>query len=265
MKKLRNIVILIALTFYLVTVSGFISTREHELKIGSVEVRITDSTSNQFIRSSDVHNMLGRNKYFTFGQPFSEVDLNTIEQSLKKNQIIDKAEVFVTEPGVLHVEISQKTPFVRIFNRYGQGYYLDQSGNVIPAAGNFSPYVLVANGYIAEPFTVGKTLNIYDVKHDSIKRSLYTIYEVHKLASFITSDAFWSAQIEQIYVNNRYEFELIPRVGSHIIELGRAENLEEKFANLKILYQQGFNNLGWNQYEKISLKYKNQVVCTKIQ
>jgi cell division protein FtsQ len=104
-----------------------------------------------------------------------------------------------------------------------------------------------------------------DVKHDSISRSLHTIYDVFRLAEFITEDDFWNAQFEQIYVTNNYEFELIPRVGSHIIELGKVENLDEKFENLKILYNRGFNNLGWNQYEKISLKYKNQVVCTKIQ
>jgi cell division protein FtsQ len=166
---------------------------------------------------------------------------------------------------VLHVEIRQKTPFVRVFNRYGQGYYLDRLGNVIPVSGSFSPFVMVASGFIAEPFTIGKTLNIFEVKHDSLPRSLHTIYDVYKLAEFITADEFWNAQIEQIYVNNHYEFELIPRVGSHIIEMGKVENLDEKFENLKILYLRGFNNLGWNQYNKISLKYKNQVVCTKIQ
>jgi len=66
-------------------------------------------------------------------------------------------------------------------------------------------------------------------------------------------------------VNSKYEFELIPRVGSQIIELGDAENLDEKFANLKLLYLDGFNKIGWNTYKRISLKYKNQVVCTKIQ
>jgi cell division protein FtsQ len=184
---------------------------------------------------------------------------------LKSRQIIDKAEVFVTEPGIVNIEISQKTPFVRIINRYGQSYYLDRQGNIIPWTHGFSPFVLVANGFIAEPFSLGKTLNILDVKHDSISRPLHTIYDVYRLADFITADDFWNSQIEQIYVNNKYEFELIPRVGAHIIELGRVEDLEEKFDNLKIFYLRGLNNLGWNQYEKISLKYKNQVVCTKIQ
>ena len=265
MKQLKNLLFLVSLIAYLVIISGFISGKEKIQKITALKIRIVDSTKNQFIRSAEIRDILDQKKYNLFGKKSSGVDLEEIERSLKTRQIIDQAEVFITEPGELHVEISQKTPLVRIFNRYGQGYYLDREGNVIPLSQNFSPFVIVANGYIAEPFTISKTMNIYGVKHDSLPRSLHTVYDVYRLAEFITNDDFWNSQIEQIYVNNNYEFELIPRVGSHIIEWGRAEDLDEKFEKLKILYLRGFNNLGWNQYEKISLKYKNQVVCTKIQ
>jgi cell division protein FtsQ len=265
MKALKNILFMLSVVAYLVMVSGFIGSKEKMQKISALKVRIVDSTENQFIRAADISNILEQKKYNLFGKESANLDLEAIERSLKTLQIINKAEVFITEPGVLHIEISQKTPFVRIFNRYGQGYYLDRQGNVIPLSHSFSPFVIVANGFIAEPFTIGKILNINEARHDSLPRSLHTIYDVYKLAEFITDDKFWNSQIEQIYVNNNYEFELIPRVGSHIIELGRAEDLNEKFENLKILYLRGFNNLGWNQYEKISLKYKNQVVCTKIQ
>jgi cell division protein FtsQ len=265
MKSIKNILFLIFLSGYIVLVSGFIAGKEHIQKIGAMKVRVTDSTENQFIHTAEIRRFMEQSKFGPFGKGTGTIDLAAIERSLMKQQIISKAEVFITEPGVLHIEISQKTPFVRIFNRYGQGYYLDREGNIIPLSRNYSPLVLVANGYIAEPFTVGQTLNILEVKHDSINRSMHTIYDVYRLAEYITGDKFWNSQIEQIYVNNRYEFELIPRVGSHIIELGRAENIEEKFENLRLLYEEGFNNLGWNQYGKISLKYKNQVVCTKIQ
>jgi cell division protein FtsQ len=265
MKAIKNILFMLSVVAYLVMVSGFIGSKEKMQKISALKVRIVDSTENQFIRAADISNILEQKKYNLFGKESANLDLEAIERSLKTLQIINKAEVFITEPGVLHIEISQKTPFVRIFNRYGQGYYLDRQGNVIPLSHSFSPFVIVANGFIAEPFTIGKILNINEARHDSLPRSLHTIYDVYKLAEFITDDKFWNSQIEQIYVNNNYEFELIPRVGSHIIELGRAEDLNEKFENLKILYLRGFNNLGWNQYEKISLKYKNQVVCTKIQ
>jgi cell division protein FtsQ len=265
MKQFRNILFVVATIAYLIVVSGFINDKESGQRIISLKIRIIDSSDNQFIHVRDIHRMLNEDHFDALQKMPSEVPLEHIENRLKKRQIIDKAEAYITEPGIIHIEISQKTPFVRVFNRYGQGYFLDEKGNIIPLTGGYAPFVIVANGFIAEPFTIGKTINIMDAKHDSIARSLHTIYDVYKLAAFITSDSFWDSQIEQIYVNNKYEFELIPRIGSHVIELGYVDNLDEKFENLKILYLKGFNNLGWNHYDKISLKYKNQVVCTKIQ
>lgn len=199
------------------------------------------------------------------GIPSQSVNLEAIEQSLVSRQIISKAEAYITEPGILHIDVRQKTPFVRIFNRMGQGYYLDRTGNIIPATGNFSPYVLVANGNISEPFRLGQTLNIFDVPHDSLPASKRILYDLFKLVTFISDNRFWNEQIVQVYVNAEREFELIPRVGAHVIELGGIENLEEKFGNLMLLYEEGFSQTGWNQYGRISLKYKNQVVCTKNQ
>jgi cell division protein FtsQ len=265
MRQVKNILFVAVLIGYIIMVTGFITEKERSQRIGALKIIITDSTENQFIRTPDIMRILNTNNFEPVGKDYRQLDLEKIESSLRTRQIIKSAEVFITEPGVVHVEISQKTPFVRVFDRYGQSFYLDRRGNIIPWSGGFSPFVLVANGYIDEPFILSRTLNIMDARHDSIKRSLYTIYDVYKLAEFITDDDFWNSQIEQIYVNNKYEFELIPRVGSQVIELGKVEDLDEKFGNLRILYEKGLNNIGWNQYEKISLKYKNQVVCTKNQ
>ena len=264
-KATRDILFIAAFIAYMIVISGFISSKESLQKIGSLKITIIDSADNQFIRSADIREMLEQRYNHVFGKESGEVNLEEIEKMLKSKQIINRAEAFITEPGVLHVEISQKTPFIRIFNRYGQGYYLDKKGNLIPLSHYYSPLVIVANGNIAEPFIISRTLNINDVKHDSLPAYQKTIYNVYKVADFITRDEFWNAQIEQIYVNDKGEFELIPRVGSHVIELGTAEDLDQKFANLKLIYLKGFNNIGWNLYEKISLKYKDQVVCTKIQ
>jgi len=262
---IKNILFLSAILVYVVLVTGFIGNREQQTKISNLKIRIADSTENQFIHTAEIRNMIHQKKFNPFGKPASAIDLEEIEKSLLSRQIIRQADAYITEPGILHVDIRQKTPFLRISNRLGQGYYLDKSGSVIPLSGNFSPFVLIANGNINEPFRIGQTLNIFDVKHDSLPAPLKTIYDVFRLALYINGDSFWKAQIEQVYVNNRYEIEMIPRVGSHIIELGKVENLEEKFDNLKLLYLDGFNKVGWNHYERISLRYKNQVVCTKIQ
>jgi cell division protein FtsQ len=255
----------VCLVTYFVVVSGFIVQKEKNQRIQSLRICITDSTKNQFLKTSDIRKILNRIRFSPLGKSCAEINLESIEVSLLTHQAISAADAYFTEPGSLHIEIRQKTPFVRVFNRYGQGYYLDRQGNIIPLSRNYSPYILVASGFIAEPFVVGQSANMRGFAYDSINRSMQTIYDVFHVADFITSDKFWNAQIEQVYVNDRYEIELIPRIGSHIILLGNADHLKEKLENLSLLYRKGFNLTGWNQYEKINLKYKNQVVCTKKQ
>ena len=60
------------------------------------------------------------------------------------------------------------------------------------------------------------------------------------------------------------DFELIPLVGKQLIILGDANDIKEKFDNLQIFYKQGLSHEGWDKYDTINLKYRNQVVCTKI-
>mgnify|MGYP000956836569 FL=1 len=45
--------------------------------------------------------------------------------------------------------------------------------------------------------------------------------------------------------------------------MSNKENYKKKFRNLRAFYLQGLNNVGWNKYEKISLRFDNQVICTK--
>ena len=127
----------------------------------------------------------------------------------------------------------------------------------------YSSHVLVANGHIIEHFEINKSnVSVCENKEENPKKN-YVVCDLFVLSKFIYDDEFWRSQIEQIYVNEANEFELIPRVGAHLILFGSIDNYERKFRNLKIFYEQGLNNIGWNKYEKINLKFDNQIVCTK--
>ena len=176
--------------------------------------------------------------------------------------IIRQAELYFTANGDLHVEVDQRNPIVRVINARGRSYYIDREGVIIPLAPNYSSHVLVASGEIVEFFELARTSRLpcpgeYDPKKN------YTICKIHEMATFISNNPFWKAQIEQIYVNDQGEYELIPRVGGHLIKLGAWEGYRDKLRNLKAFYMKGLNNVGWNQYLEISLKYDNQIICTK--
>ncbi|MFM9007627.1 MAG: cell division protein FtsQ, partial [Bacteroidota bacterium] len=90
-----------------------------------------------------------------------------------------------------------------------------------------------------------------------------TIGQIFTTALAVEADTFWSANTEQLYVNENQELELIPRLGQHRILLGDTTDLSDKLERMRIFYLQGLNKTGWDKYELINLKYKNQVVCTK--
>lgn len=83
------------------------------------------------------------------------------------------------------------------------------------------------------------------------------------MVDFVNKDDFWRAQIEQVFVQANGELLIVPQVGDYLIEFGTPDDYELKFRNLRAVYQQGFKNIGWNRYKTISVKYRNQVVCTK--
>jgi cell division protein FtsQ len=95
------------------------------------------------------------------------------------------------------------------------------------------------------------------IYYDSMLTNLY------KLTMYIIHDDFLKAQIDQVFVNNAGEFELVPRVGSHVIIFGKAEDMDAKFRKLVAFYKFGLNKIGWNKYTIINIKYKNQVLCSK--
>jgi cell division protein FtsQ len=263
MKITRNSIIWVLILVYLILVSGFMSEKQAGQLINSLDIAILDEYKSHFIDAGDIREMLYSSRIPLLGQRAEDIRCKRLEEKLQQQQIIRKAEVYVAERGVLHIDIEQREPFVRIFNSMGQSYYFDLEGNIIPTSRSFSPFVLVVNGYIHEPFRIVQVRNIMKIPHDSLTSRQRCIYDIFKLATFIKQDDFWSSQIQQIYVRPSGEFELIPRVGSQIIDFGRADQIEEKFYKLKLLYLQGFNRLGWNQYSRINLKYENQVVCIK--
>jgi cell division protein FtsQ len=82
------------------------------------------------------------------------------------------------------------------------------------------------------------------------------------LSQYIDKNDFLKAQIEQIYLNDEKEFELIPKIGNNTILFGDTEDMKEKFEKLIVFYRKGLNTIGWNKYKFINLKFKNQIVCS---
>ena len=186
------------------------------------------------------------------------VDVAHLEKLLNNNSSIGYAEVYSTIDGVLKIELNQRNPILRVFTEYGDSYYIDENGWMMPLSDKFTSRVLVANGEIKTSFSMGYEMNVMDLKQEDQR-----LKDLYQLASYITNDSFLKAQIVQIYVKENGDLELVPRVGNQEILFGKATNIKERFDKLMIFYKQGLSKTGWNGYKRINLMYNNQVVCTK--
>ena len=68
---------------------------------------------------------------------------------------------------------------------------------------------------------------------------------------------------DQIYRDAKGDLYLTPKLGSHVVQIGSAQQLDEKFRNLMAFYTRGLPQVGWETYSQISVKYHGQVVCTR--
>ena len=270
MRIALKILMFVAVSAYLVVMLGFADRQYRAVVCGGLEIVVKDSLQRGLVTSEDVRNLVHLDNPRITGLEVADIDMAGIEENLNAFPAISDAQVYTNVNGKLIVEVSQRSPIVRIEDQNHRDFYLDADGYVIPATMEYSPHILFANGHIPGKYRKTRRLpGLEDEttaeKHDDaiLSKTDEMMKGLLELSDFIHNDKFWSSQIVQVYVNRQGEFELIPRVGSQIILFGSADRLEYKFFKLETIYREGFSRTGWNQYELINLKYNNQVICTK--
>jgi cell division protein FtsQ len=243
--------ILIGLLLALIAVWGGLKFSGKNRTIQKIDISILPDSSIYFLDEQDVFNMVNRTCGNPRGKAASEVSLTRLETTLKSMPYIASSQVYISLDGIMKIQIVQRKPIVRIMNLAGETYFLDTSGHKIPYRGKHAPDVIPATGNIAEKLA------------DSGKIKTPLVRQILQLAVFLDANPLWNAQFEQCHVDNSGDLILVPRVGKHSIVLGNAENLPEKFANLRQFYEKGLRNTGWEKYHTISLKFHGQIVGIK--
>lgn len=242
---------------------GFVQKKEAETKCREFIVFIEPDGDNMLVDEKDIRELLASKGDSIINEPLSSIDVHRIEEIVYMNPWVAKAEVFLSIDGRLRINVRQRTPIVRIFNKYGDSYYMDTRGKLMVCSPDFTARVLVVNGDIAETYASGFGITQKELRDNPGLAKWFSLDDIYYLADYIYRDSLWRAQIEQVYWKKNGEFEMIPKVGDHRILFGDTTGMVEKFSKLRIFYSEGLNHTGWELYDTINLKYKNQVVCSK--
>ena len=241
-KKITLIfVALLLLTYLLFSVFYLNPQLREDMVCNELRIEIVDTLERHYMTVDDIRNSIEKAGLSPVGKALTTVNTSAIEEKLKENRLIKRADCYKTIDGSVRIKIFQREPIIRVFSNKGN-YYVDSEGEIMPVPDNFAAYLPVASGFIEDEYA---------------KSQLY------EFALFLQRDKFWNSQIKQIYVASNSDVELTPVVGGHQIILGKMEDYKENLEKLRLFYEKGLSKVGWNRYSVINLKYKNQVVCTK--
>lgn len=240
-KRILILCILLAVTAYLIVAVTVFNRKPENQVCKGMELVVKDSIDYGFITETEVKNLLKQKNLYPEKKRIGTINVRLLEETLSRHPFISKAECYLTSGGKVGIEVYQRIPILRIMSSNGDNYYIDQSGKIMSAAGK-SVHVAVATGFIDRKFAQN---------------------ELYQLGLYLQQNPFWKAQVEQINVTPRKELEIVPRVGDHILFLGKATDFEEKFSKLQTFDSKVLNRIGWNKYERISIEFNNQIIGTK--
>ncbi|WP_332913542.1 cell division protein [Algoriphagus boritolerans] len=181
------------------------------------------------------------------GLPISDVPLAAVESRLSGHPFIKSVETFIGQKGILKVTLNQHEPIARIARPMAADGYLTTEGRIIPTSPSYTSRVLILEGAYAE--------QLMD------QGSVDSMPELMPLIRFVTENEFWNAQVSELEINRRDDIRVYQQVGKQVIEFGDALDFESKFRRIEVLYKEILPRKGWNAYERISVKFKNQIVC----
>lgn len=243
----------------LFTLLGFVGKKQHDSVCWKLDVQVETVGDKKYIDEALITRLATSATDQIVGKPVNEIDLVAIHHKLAENSSVREAHVYTTVDGRCVIRVQQRTPVARVFTSAGQSFYLDKDGFTMALSDHYTAKVPVFTGDINESMSAE---SIFDHQQDPEFLHSTILDEVYTLTKFISSNEFWSAQVEHVHVSNG-EFEIIPRVGNHRLKIGDATDLENKFRKLMAFYANTIHTRDLNQYSSIDVEYQGQVVCVK--
>ncbi len=260
MEFLNKRTLFIVLDILLLVYLGMAMTSfNHEATNGEeceeVNIKVSDKNNDGFLSAEDIKKILNVENLYPKGYMMRDINPRAIEETLKKNPYINGAQCSKTRNGKVNIEVTQRVPGVHIMSENGEDYYVDEMDSIMPSS-NFTSNLIIATGNISK---------------------WYAQNYVATACRFINADETWREQIEQINILPDKNMELVPRMGNHIVNIGRLPEytdkekridginkfLKKKLERLDKFYRYGLSQAGWNKYAYISLEFDNQIICKK--
>ncbi|MBQ2399343.1 MAG: hypothetical protein II308_04655 [Muribaculaceae bacterium] len=234
--------ILLILLSYIAIASIWAIDKASQRTIADIAIAIENNSEYNFVTEDGVKEKLQRIDAQILSTPVAELDLDNIENALSIDNSYEKVECYISSDDRLHIDIVPMIPEVRVITNDGNSYYINKDGKRIDAGNGFYVDVPVICGQFDENFNAKSLLPV--TRH-------------------ISADETMSRLITMVEAKSATDILLYPRVKGQIINIGDTTDLATKFDNLMLFYHNVLKYKGWEMYDTISVKFKDQVVASR--
>jgi cell division protein FtsQ len=239
--------IAVASLFVFLCVAAF--HRVDSLRTNQVQVIIDNENNNFFLTDDEVRKEIVMANPEWTGKRIKDIHIDRIEKSLKNNEYIEDAEIYMSPNAIMKVKIKQKNPLVRV-NDLGESYYISDQWKKIPLDLNFTKRVIQVGG-INPWFFVPKTAR------DSFYQKRYI-----RFLDYVCSDPFWNRAIDQIYFDQNGKVSLYLVFSDLLIKFGSIdESMEKRFNKIVNFFKIVPMTKDLTRYSSLDFEYNMQVVA----
>ncbi|MGM9788640.1 MAG: cell division protein FtsQ/DivIB [Candidatus Cryptobacteroides sp.] len=241
-RPLKIILYSLALTLFFVGTGVLIclsDKKDHSIACREIELNISEN--HHFISEEDVSKKLNRAYGVIIGERVDELDLFRIESILEQNLAIKNCEAWATKDGILHIDIEQREPVMKVMDKKSNSYYVDKDGIIFPVSADYEAQV---------PVILCDTAK--GMNQDWLSEAISLVYD-------LSSSPKWKERISSYSVEENNDFVL--HSDKEKIIFGDFKDRQRKLAYLDKYYSD-IRPLD-KEYKVVNLKYKGQIICRK--
>ena len=245
------------LAAYLVVSTGFADIKQQSIKCKEMRITVCDSLINNFTSpadiKTDIKHILTSERIKTVDEQMYRINTNEMIQLLNKRSVLKNTVVYTSIDGILHIDVYQRRPIICV-QRPNSTFYIDESGYIFPLPNAQTMDMPLITGAIS--------MNIPAGFRGEIPKNETFLQQAYRLALYLDGNDFWLAQVARLEVANENNVRVIPCAGKHLIDMGSLDNFQYKFKKLLAFYAK-VCQADDSTYQRIDLRYGNQIVCTK--
>ena len=244
MTKTLRIIFSLMLAVYL-AVATAMAMRDAESGVcRGMKIEVKDTSAAPFVTAAELSREIDSLPAHAAGMPLNEINTQALRQRLMQVDKIEDVSVVTLTDGTINISATPIIPVARIFDG-DRSYYINRAGKRVEASARYHSDVPVIAG------------------HFDPADSLFTPLSLMPVVNFINNDSTWRSFITMIKVDSPRDILLVPTIREHVVNLGSADALADKFSRLRRFYTEVLPVKGWETYDTISVKWKGQIVATR--